>query len=157
MSNYIGIDYGRGTSNVCPKTGHRYGVINISSLHECIYDELEPYYSNEHGHDDDDFSEPLGHVLVNDGSYEAESAFDGSCLFLTKSPYYTRAVFCSPCAPGAGYLDNPHDDGVKTLCFGHDMFNDCKAPYPVYRVSDDSLVEVGDAASIPKLPEVTNE
>jgi len=83
--------------------------------------------------------EPMGSSIS--GKYDAHSAFDSTCLFLTKSPYYTFTQFCSPCAPGAGDLDNPLENGVKTLCFGPEMFDDDKAPYPVYRVSDDSLVE----------------
>jgi hypothetical protein len=84
--------------------------------------------------------EPLGFTL-NNSKYEAHSAFDNTCLFLTKSPYYTKAVFCSPCAPGAGDLNSTTDDGVKTFCFGHNMFEGNKAPYQVYKVSDDSIVE----------------
>lgn len=83
--------------------------------------------------------EPLGQY-IDDDTYSAHDAFDNSCLFVTRSPYYTLAEFCSPCAPGAGDLDSPNEDGIKTLCFGHEMFEDGKAPYPVYRVSDNSLV-----------------
>lgn len=57
-------------------------------------------------------------------------------LWVTLSPFYTHAQFCSPCAPGAGNLDSPCADGPKTYCLGHDWFEDCKAPYPVYSVAD---------------------
>jgi hypothetical protein len=77
---------------------------------------------------------------VDDGEYQATCGNDGD-IFITKSPYYTRAAFCSPCAPGACYLLNPREDGEKAYCFSHDWFEDGKAPYPVYRVSDDTLVE----------------
>jgi hypothetical protein len=71
---------------------------------------------------------------------------------LLRSPYYTYAQFCSPCVPGAGNLDAAVDiedtsvlqegiDGVKTYAFGHDWFEDGKAPYVVYRVDDGSIVE----------------
>lgn len=57
--------------------------------------------------------------------------------FILKSPYYTYAQFCSPCAPGAGYLPSPLKDrpaGNKTYCLGHDWFEDGTAPYRVYSV-----------------------
>ncbi len=84
--------------------------------------------------------EAIGFTL-DDGEYKATQSGDDSDIFILASPYYTRAQFCSPCAPGAGYLMNPCDDGPKTYCFGHDWFDDGKAPYPVYSVDDDTLVE----------------
>lgn len=82
--------------------------------------------------------EPIGWTL-DDGEYQATAAADGDC-FIVKSPYYTRAEFCSPCAPGAGHLSSPNPDGPKTYCFSHDWFKGDIAPYPVYRVSDNSIV-----------------
>lgn len=96
-------------------------------------DKCEYLFDSEEAFGDD----PLSYFL-DDGEYEAECG-DGD-IFITKSPYYTRAKFCSPCAPGACYLRNPSDGGEKAFCFGHDFFEDGVAPYPVYRVSDDSLV-----------------
>lgn len=55
-------------------------------------------------------------------------------LFVTKSPYKTRARFCSPCAPGAGDLDSPDADGVETYCLGADWFEGGEAPYPIENV-----------------------
>lgn len=83
--------------------------------------------------------EPIGHYL-DDGEYCAwvDSHND---IMLTRSPYYTHAQFCSPCAPGAGHLENPCADGPRTYCFGHEWFDGGKAPYSVYRVTDGSLVE----------------
>lgn len=86
--------------------------------------------------------EPTEHVL-DDGEYKASQSYDSPDIFILKSPYYTRAAFCSPCAPGACYLTSPCDDGEKAYCFGHDFFWDTeekRAPYPVYRVSDDTEV-----------------
>lgn len=90
-----------------------------------------------------DCIEPIGHVL-KDKQYHAESSGDSGDIFVLKSPYYTRCAFCSPCAPGAGYLTSEADD-CKAYCFGHDFFYDHpdhhgKAPYRVFRVSDDSEV-----------------
>jgi len=84
-------------------------------------------------------SEPTHYEYTQDG-YNATCGDDGD-IFITKSPYYTRAKFCSPCAPGACYLRDYIEDGEKAYCFGHDWFEDGKAPYPVYRVADDTLVE----------------
>lgn len=69
-----------------------------------------------------------------------------SDIMVIKSPYFTYAQFCSPCVPGAGNLDHPMVGGVKCYCLGHDWFEDDKAPYPVYRVSDGVQVQgiVGD-------------
>lgn len=82
--------------------------------------------------------EPIGWES-NDPDYTIDRCLD-SDLFVLKSPYYTRAQFCSPCVPGAGNLDHPCETGPKTYCLGPDWFEDEKAPYPVYRVSDDSEV-----------------
>lgn len=76
--------------------------------------------------------------LYEEEGYKIETLSDGD-WFVLKSDFYTRCDFCSPCAPGAGYITSPCEDGVKTYCLGHDWFKG-KAPYPVYRVSDDSLV-----------------
>ena len=83
--------------------------------------------------------EPAGWNYDGDG-YQLTDCLD-SDIFVLKSPFYTFAQFCSPCVPGAGNLDSTDADGVKTYCLGHDWFEDGKAPYPLYRVADNSLVE----------------
>ena len=65
--------------------------------------------------------------------YQLTGCLDNDIMIL-KAPYYTFAQFCSPCVPGAGNIDNPMPDGVKTYCLGHDWFEEGKAPYPVYSV-----------------------
>lgn len=92
------------------------------------------YWSNEC------YGEEMIGSDLDDGEYKAHEGSDGD-VFVLKSPYYTRAQFCSPCAPGACHLENPTSDGEKAYCFGHDWFEDGIAPYPVFRVSDDSPVE----------------
>lgn len=91
---------------------------------------------------DDAFGEePVGNYL-DDGEYKA--SLDGyNDIFITQSPYFTYAQYCSPCAPGAGHLENPCPPGcggIKTYCFGHDWFNGDKAPYPVFSVKTGKLV-----------------
>ena len=74
-----------------------------------------------------------------------------SDLFVTRSPFFTYAQFCSPCAPGACHLSNPldmtegeHKAGFhannKCYCLGHDWFDDERAPYPVYLVTTGELI-----------------
>lgn len=82
--------------------------------------------------------EPNGYTYEGNG-YTLTTCL-GNDIFVLKSPYYTFAQFCSPCVPGAGNLDNPMPEGVKTYCLGHDWFEDGKATYPVYSVADDSEV-----------------
>lgn len=84
--------------------------------------------------------EPIS-FYVDDGEYLAEQSRDDGDIFIVRAPYFTRAQFCSPCAPGACYLPNDCTDGERAYCFGHDWFDGGRAPYPVYRVTDDSLVE----------------
>lgn len=89
--------------------------------------------------------EPLA-WYVNDDEYTAHQSGDDRDIFITKSPYYTRAAFCSPCAPGACYLPNPCEDGEKAYCFGQDWFdNDIQSvygpcPYPIWEVATDKLI-----------------
>lgn len=85
-----------------------------------------------------DCDESGPYELEADG-YQLRTTSDNN-LWVIKSDFYTHAQFCSPCVPGAGNLDTHCPSGPKTYCLGHDWFDD-KAPYPVYRVSDDSLVE----------------
>jgi hypothetical protein len=76
--------------------------------------------------------EPSREVL-DDGSYQGFLDSSGDAWF-TLSPYFTRAQFCSPCAPGACYLTNPTEDGERAYCPGPDWFDD-EAPYPIYSVA----------------------
>jgi len=82
--------------------------------------------------------EPAGWTL-DDGEYKATDCLDSDIMILS-SPYYTFAQYCSPCCPGAGNLDCAMDDGQKTYCFGHGWFDGGTAPYPVYSVETDEIV-----------------
>lgn len=77
--------------------------------------------------------EARGHIL-NDEEYQCQLDSSND-VWVFKSPYYTRAGFCSPCAPGACHLSSPCDDGEKVFCLGHDFFENRVAPYPVYSVA----------------------
>ena len=47
--------------------------------------------------------EPLAFTYQKDG-YTCIQENDDPDIFIIKSPHYTYCKFCSPCAPGAGYL-----------------------------------------------------
>jgi len=221
-TNYKGIDYGSGKTNIDLETGIRYGVINQNEVGESWFDSSEAIYPNEvfcpecgneltlvsEGKseqlpdnqgvsvEDDiyycdncnkdiyesdlelDFIEPIEFIYNQDG-YQCNQFADDTDIFITKSPYFTYCQFCSPCAPGAGYLMNyykPENDTKeiqeqfntlqeiapkaipeayksyaekagfpKVYCFGHDWFEDNKAPYPVYSVETGELIEAEKA------------
>ena len=160
-----GIDYGSGLTNIDRENNIRYGVISMNEVIQFWGDESNPIYSNscpicgnepKTGNDihsmsrcpscykplDDNsfsFDEPIGYIL-NNGEYQATSDDTGD-IFITKSPYYTLCQFCSPCAPGAGYITNTVENGVKSYCFGHDCFDDENAPYPVYSVKTGEKID----------------
>lgn len=142
-----GIDYGMGRTNIDTATGIRYGVISVNSVGDRLFDAQEFIYTPNNDEDVyDDDTEPIG-WHVKDADYEMINCLDNDAMVL-KSPYYTYAPFCSPCVPGAGNLDDAarkgnldEHSGVRTYCLGPEWFDGDKAPYPVYRVSDDTLVE----------------
>jgi hypothetical protein len=79
--------------------------------------------------------EPLSWFYNEDG-YAMEQ-LDEVDIFISKSPFFTYAQFCSPCAPGACYLPSPLDhkaDNNKCYCLGHEWFEGEKAPYPIWNV-----------------------
>lgn len=133
----------------CPQCGNP--AMEISEFDEKHPDvtELKPY-----AHGCTDFACPVCLLSLDSAdvysdesqgfTYEREGYKLTDCLdsdiFVLESPFYTHAQYCSPCVPGAGNLETPVEDGPKTYCLGHDWFEDGKAPYQVYRVSDDSLV-----------------
>lgn len=147
----MGIDYGRGLTNIDLNTGIRFGVIHQNEVKywfeesEMIYpepehsDDCESYGDN---HFDDcscnDFSEPIGSTYEKLG-YIATQIGDCGDIFVIYSPYYTICGFCSPCAPGAGYLLTRSED-CKAYCFGADWFENGNAPYDIYSVETNKKV-----------------
>ena len=165
MTTNKGIDYGLGRTNISTN-GIRYGVIQANHVGQPWYDESEANYyyvcpECEHdfgfeypdmdncpncGIEFDDFTwdmmEPSWFSYEQDG-YVCEQGGDDPDIFVMKSPFFTYAQFCSPCAPGACSLENPLDDpdeNNKCYCLGHDWFDEGKAPYPVYDVKTGKLV-----------------
>jgi DNA-directed RNA polymerase subunit RPC12/RpoP len=149
MNNYAGIDYSRGMANVNYKTGIHYGVINQNKVGESWFESSEADYGmpgcskcgyefkksksptkcpncGYRPNDDSEFyrEDPIEFYYNQDG-YKIIQSGDDTDLFILKSPYFTYCQFCSPCAPGAGYIMNsvnPEHGGIKTYCLGHDWF-----------------------------------
>lgn len=174
MSEYAGIDYGLGQTNINLETKIRYGVISQRTVGQAWYDDSEADYGDAQcpecgnkaessdGFDDDLASkdyfcrkcaksfwsddvfsgEPLG-FSYEDNEYTLTSCLN-SDIMVIKSPYYTRAQFCSPCVPGAGNLNKWCSTGPKTYCLGHDWFEDNKAPYRVYDVATGEEILSGE-------------
>jgi hypothetical protein len=131
----------------CPKCGNEVSATTNSHVDHEDWDN----YSN---HGCNDFvCETCQHLLEADVvysdepqgfTYDADGYTLTDCLdndiFVLASPFYTFAQYCSPCVPGAGNLDTPLTDGVKTYCLGHDWFDGGSAPYPVYKVEDNTEV-----------------
>jgi len=198
MTNYAGIDYSRGMRNVNLKTRIHYGVINQNEVLQVWFDSNEPQYIFYCPHCGEplessevkkcksckkkiafdtefDMIEPCAYTYTSEG-YKCEQSADNTDIFITDSPYYTYAQYCSPCAPGAGYLMNWYDPSSKdekqaheqltlintiaplaygeayksyaeqagfpkVYCFGHDWFEDGKAPYPVFSVATGELIK----------------
>lgn len=172
MDTYVGIDYGMGKSNIDPKTGIRFGVISQNEVLQSWADSSEPNMGNPHcphcgeeleESDDNETCPHCGKEIesedlygdeavsfyLKDNEYTAETDSIGD-IFIFKSIYYTLCQYCSPCAPGAGYIMHPVENGVKAYCFGHDWFDDGKAPYPVYSVETDELVNPNKEPSKPE-------
>jgi len=66
---------------------------------------------------------------------------DDCDLFIIKSPYFTHAPFCSPCAPGACYIKNgvkegEEPKGAKAYCLPEDWFEKGKCPYKYWEVKE---------------------
>ena len=127
------IDYGRfpmengNLPNRDPETGIRYGIISLHKLADWAIEEFEPVYSarcpmcgDEIGDDEsplcpecgfaaefyDDWyaDEPDAMIYDNDGYYLSLDEYND--VWILKSPHTTRKwSHCSPCAPGAAYLD----------------------------------------------------
>jgi len=142
-TNYVGTDYSFGKSNRNHETGIHYGVIQANHVGQAWYEDSEAYYDTESCQCEEFMCdcEPLSFYIDND-EITAEQTADDPDIFILKSKYFTYCQYCSPCAPGAGYLENytDKDIGIKAYCFGHDWFEDEKAPYPVYDIETGELV-----------------
>lgn len=80
-----------------------------------------------------------GPYAFEEGDLKVQTTSDNN-LWVFKSPFYTRAQFCSPCVPGAGNLDTFCPDGPKTYCLPADWFEDGKAPYDIWCAKTDDIL-----------------
>ncbi|MCK5342880.1 MAG: hypothetical protein KAR20_05725, partial [Candidatus Heimdallarchaeota archaeon] len=121
-----------------PNTGK---VLNASLIDENGNEIEDEYYCSVcdigvDEYDPDIYPEnPISFSYDSEG-YKMEQSQNDTDIFVLESKYYTYAQFCSPCAPGAGYLMTPLKDKIeanKTYCLGHEWFEG-KAPYKVYSV-----------------------
>jgi len=109
---------------------------------DSFIDEFNQNYDNDnHGYE------------YEDKDYFLQISDDNFGIFVIKSPYYTYTKQCSPCAPGAGDLDNPviqerlgempndifMHNTVKAYCLSREFFDSeySKIPYRYYRVDND--------------------
>ncbi len=157
-----GTDYGNGTTNIDKETGIRFGVIPIHLLSDHALDRIllmgkdvayeaacKAIRKRSRGANRERLLEDLAE---NWDSEFSRYVFEGDCglvvthtpgspdAWVIKSPFFTHCEFCSPCAPGAGYLASPDEDGPKTYCLDGEWFNDSVAPYPVHSVKTGELV-----------------
>lgn len=135
-TQYAGIDYGMGTANRDKTNGIRFGVLPLHEVTQAWCDGSEPDYgdptcpdcggklkdSGEVDEADKDYhcehcneslwseqcfgEEALSFDYDKEG-YKASQLGNNPDIFITRSPYFTYAQFCSPCASGACYLLNP--------------------------------------------------
>lgn len=124
-----------------------------STLDDCVeacYDAVEQEWND--GYED---SGESVYLYEQDG-YKLSTSPSLVAVFVEKSPYYTFARGCSPCAPNAGDLDNAtaEDNGnLKTYCLGPDWFGDeSPIPYACYDVVTDKVIE----SAIESVPEYTD-
>lgn len=123
----MGIDYGHGRTNRDPATGFRFGILPLSSLPDWFLDECEQEYlpaCPECGSDDlqelrnerkrcrdcrytanEDYFIPEEPNATNFDVDGVQGFVDReNDVWITRSPWIAQCQFCSPCAPGAGYL-----------------------------------------------------
>lgn len=103
--------------------------IAVGDCWDCVEQEVNDTYAMR--------QDGCNHMRYENGGEVVQTDSSGD-LWVLKSPYYTYAQFCSPCAPGACHLDNPLAEPVeanKCYCLGHDWFDGNKAPYPVFNMN----------------------
>jgi hypothetical protein len=99
----------------------------VDAVVDSVWEAIEQDWNDQYEENEDTYR------YEQDG-YVIETSSLG--VFVLKSPFYTFAAFCSPCAPGAGNLDSTAGDGAKTYCLGRDWFDEyAPCPYQkIYRV-----------------------
>lgn len=102
----------------------------------------------------ENYESPDGQMDYSDNDYDLHVSGDNFGIFVLRSPYYTYCRDCSPCAPGAGDLNNPLDPNEheimegyhRALCLGPEWFDKPGDEYArviqyrVFRVDNDQEV-----------------
>ncbi len=112
--------------NYDSKTGIHYGVIEQNTVLQAWADSRD--------------ESPVAYTYDKE-SYICHQGTDSTEIMIIKSPYWTYTRVCSPCFPNAGDLDSPKAGGMQTYCFGHDWFDAERAPYPVFSVETNLMVQ----------------
>jgi len=135
--------------NVNPKTGIRYGVVDLQSLEDWVFEEFFHNGRNltyeaaqrdfadeimsEHGRPptDEEWDEWNDYAEFEEEEYELEiddmklllTYLGGAPLvFVMDSPHVTRTRGTSPCVPNAGDLDNKDPRGIETYDVPEDWY-----------------------------------
>jgi len=159
-----GIDYGNGLTNIDKATGIRYGVIAVNSIATAWGDRSHPVSPEPvkcsacggtgdwgddrddecqacHGFGSRDYRDDMDPEWAYEGQgYRMRQGNEEAYVWVTQSPYYCLARYCSPCMPGAGNIDEPDEGGVSTYCPGHDWFEGGQAPFTIYSVATNEPV-----------------
>lgn len=153
----MGIDYGRGKTNIDTETGIRYGIIsgNLINVEDFVFhydivcpncgklfddmpdedeDGLIPCNSCEVSSCPDDFTpEEPSDILYNDNGCCLRYSADSNEVWIFKSPFKAMGSHASPCAPGA--ITFPGDD-AWAYCLDKDWFyNEEDVPYESQTIS----------------------
>jgi hypothetical protein len=84
---------------------------------------------------DENYQDDNALMVYEKDGYVIQGDNDDTDLFITKSPFYTFAPPCSPCAPGAGYLlSAANGQPYKTYCLDKSWFEDDQCPYEYFEV-----------------------
>jgi hypothetical protein len=98
----------------------------------------------------ENFSSECSLMRYEKDGFIIEASNDDCDLFIIKSPFYTLAPPCSPCAPGAGYLrDAIKEDeidehgevklgsgGIETYCLPKEWFEEGQCPYKYWKIKE---------------------
>jgi hypothetical protein len=164
----VGIDYSgaigaQQSINRDAVTGIRYGLTSAHNMADWFYEVLEPEYWQgcpycgtefeedipeacpscaEELDEDECYSEEPVSNTINDSEGDGIEGFldSGNDVWITKSPYYMRGTYCSPCAPGAVSIGSPTTSGPPAYCPPHEWFREGRAPHLIFRVDDNTIV-----------------
>jgi hypothetical protein len=159
----MGIDYGRGKTNIDLLTGIRYGVISVRKLDLDIFDAFTSHpvcphcgtdlpdtfdpYESDCPHcgacieDGEQWPEDVESYYSKNGITAVYSPDTGDVTFL-KSPYTVKGPYCSPCAPGAISIGLEGEDDVGYAPPPEWLAEDVTLKYVAYNAEECDWLEV---------------